>query len=60
MVENKTIEFQIRKTNILVRCPHCKKCHYLAIALIDKQPHRGGKQREIVTPYKLPLSKMKI
>jgi len=43
--ENKVIEFSLRKTNILIRCPHCKKEHYLGIGVFDKI-HRGGKQKE--------------
>ena len=47
MVKNKVYEFRIRKTNILVTCPHCKKQHYLGIALYenDNRVHRGGNQK---------------
>jgi hypothetical protein len=43
----KVHEFSIRKTNILVTCPHCGKQHHLGIALYDKdkRPHRGGNQK---------------
>ena len=45
--ENKVTEFSLRRTNILVRCPHCKKQHYLGIGLFDKI-HRGGGQKDEV------------
>jgi len=43
-------EFSVRKTTISVRCPSCKKLHYLTVGLIDKDVkiHRGGTEKEKV------------
>ena len=41
----KVQEYSIRKTDIVMRCPHCKKVMRLGIAVFenDKKIHRGGK-----------------
>lgn len=41
-------EFSLRKTTISIRCPNCKKLHYLTIGLFEKDVkiHRGGNQKE--------------
>jgi len=53
--KEKVYEFSIRKTNILVTCPHCKKQHRLGIALYEKEKgiHRGGNQK----PYEKLVEK---